>query len=130
MRGLEVIGGVVFWLALSAPPVSAQWFADLDLGGGAYTKKNEVTVKSPAGDTTFGVTATEGEAWLLGVAVLALLALTIMCAGLATVVVRWGKNTKNGGTGNCWAVAGTTNAMTSRRIETSRVNMPALDFKG
>jgi hypothetical protein len=67
MRGLGVIGGVVFWLALSAPPVSAQWFADLDLGG-AYTKKSEVTVKSPAGDTTFGVTATEGEAWLLGVA--------------------------------------------------------------
>src|SRR2546426_370363 len=47
IKGVGVIGGVVFWLALSASPVSAQWFADLYLGG-AYTRKSDVTVKSPA----------------------------------------------------------------------------------
>ena len=52
IKGVGVIGGVVFWLPLSAPPASAQWFADLYLGG-AYTRKSDVTVKSPAGDTTF-----------------------------------------------------------------------------
>src|SRR5437879_10285441 len=46
-----LIGGVVLWLALAVPPVSAEWFADLYLGG-AFTDKSDVKDDSPTGETT------------------------------------------------------------------------------
>jgi len=41
----------VLWLALAVPPVSAEWFADLYLGG-AFTDKSDVKDDSPTGETT------------------------------------------------------------------------------
>src|SRR5207253_1278879 len=68
-----LIGGVVLWLALAVPPVSAEWFADLYLGG-AFTDKSDVKDDSPTGETTlkhirfnrssgYGVQAAAGLVW-------------------------------------------------------------------
>jgi hypothetical protein len=46
-----LISGAVLWLALAVPPVSAEWFADLYLGG-AFTDKSDVKDDSPTGATT------------------------------------------------------------------------------
>lgn len=51
-KGFGAIGGFLCWLALPAPPVSAEWLADLYLGG-AYTESSDITVKSPTGSMTF-----------------------------------------------------------------------------
>jgi outer membrane protein with beta-barrel domain len=50
-RYFGIVTGALLSLLLTAPPASAQWFADVYLEG-AYTQRSDVTIKSPTGDTT------------------------------------------------------------------------------